>query len=253
MTTAVQPNIESYNALIEAWAFYDGKEQSVVRAERWFHRISEFKKQRSEKNGLRKDPSHSVDRLTPNTESYNLLLAALSRGKSKKATLKKAYALKSTDLLSDMKKAPECKPNTESYNRVMQAWVKCGRDSFVVQPVMELLKEMELASSETTLNNINSAYCDSINPNTLSYSIVINALGASAELKSRLKRRWGKMTDNSEDHDFNTDIEHAESLLNYMHDLHSAGVPDVCPDTQAYNTLIAGKLSLYLNLFLSFT
>ena len=229
--------------MIEAWAFYSSNEQSVIRAERWFHRISEYNQTKSLQEGGNFVSGNQSHTILPNTESYNLLLTAISRSKSKNLSQRKANAEKASRILELMKESSTHKPNTESYNRVMQAWVKCGQDIFVTDIVMKLLKEMESSADELSLNGSTSEnIC--IRPNTLSYSIAMNAWGLSAELKSKAKHGTKNTSESWKFSQFINDIEHAESLLNYMHSLFDAGVNDVRPDTQAYNILIAGELPI---------
>ena len=227
----VKPDVNSYNAVIEAWAFHRSRQQNVVRAERWFHRISEPKGNSPSKyrSSAIKDINLSTKTdselsLTPNLESYNLLLAALSRGLGNSASMRESHASRASALLHEMKSS-SIQPNTDSYNYVMQSWVRCGRDKFVAEKVMQILREMEASK---------------IPANTISYTIAMNSWSASAELKARSQRRLAKNVRESKESTYASDIERVEKILHYMHDLHDAGIPDVCPDNHAYNTLIAG-------------
>eukprot|EP00814_Leptocylindrus_danicus_P013369 CAMPEP_0116004138 /NCGR_PEP_ID=MMETSP0321-20121206/434_1 /TAXON_ID=163516 /ORGANISM="Leptocylindrus danicus var. danicus, Strain B650" /LENGTH=400 /DNA_ID=CAMNT_0003472403 /DNA_START=1 /DNA_END=1205 /DNA_ORIENTATION=- len=72
-----------------------------------------------------------------------------------------------------------------------------------------------------------------VRPNTVSYTIAMNAFSTSAAFNN----------------DILHDVRKVESILNYMHDLHNAGVSDVVPDTQAHNSLISAwaKISNEVN------
>eukprot|EP00816_Leptocylindrus_hargravesii_P011185 CAMPEP_0196824550 /NCGR_PEP_ID=MMETSP1362-20130617/92296_1 /TAXON_ID=163516 /ORGANISM="Leptocylindrus danicus, Strain CCMP1856" /LENGTH=613 /DNA_ID=CAMNT_0042204847 /DNA_START=288 /DNA_END=2129 /DNA_ORIENTATION=- len=204
----LQPDVNSYNAVIKAWAF-SKEHNSAVRAERWFHRIREV-------NGQ------------PNTESYNLLLKSLSRARGKSASIRESNALKAEQLLQEMQSAKQSiiQPTTDSFNSAMYAWVKCGGDiANVGEKVLKLLQDMEERAAMSA---------SAVRPNTVSYTIAMNAFSTSAAFKQRRINRG-----NYHEEDVLEDVRKAESILNYMHDLHNAGVSDVVPDTQAHNSLIS--------------
>ena len=95
-----------------------------------------------------------------------------------------------------------------------------------------------------------------VKPNSITYSLAIDAFGIAAYQKAtaRTKQHQHKrntkpfefnrkddghlMNDNDEDDDPYKEIAKGESILKYMHDLHDAGNYDVVPDVVAYNTII---------------
>lgn len=234
--------MESYNYVIEAWSYYYGssganKNQNAVRSERWLQRMTEL------------NPP-----LKPNVTSYNYLLHALSQNKKRKSRkwfeVAKKHAVQAQDILNKMKSSanyPE--PNTESYNRVMQAWVQCGEGMLITEKVMSLLKELENISTPTPkgLSGI-------VQPNYISYTIAMNAFRVAAAYKLKMLRQPKKMQSeqNVSYDDVMNDVVQVENLISYMNDLSNAGVADVSPDTRAYNSLIAGKQTeciVYIQVF----
>lgn len=98
-----------------------------------------------------------------------------------------------------------------------------------------------------------------VKPNTMTYCMAIDAFGISAYQKSTsrkpiLRRKDKVLTPpvsdedsylNDDEKDPYKDIERAESILKYMHDLNDHGNYDVVPNVVAYNTIIAayGRIS----------
>lgn len=97
-----------------------------------------------------------------------------------------------------------------------------------------------------------------VKPNTMTYCMALDAFGISAYQKASSTKQKKRKEDsnilnmtkddsflNDEEDDPYKDIQRAESILKYMHDLNDFGNFDVVPNTIAYNTIISayGRIS----------
>jgi len=273
LPTAVRPNVESYNAVLEAWSKSNSEVIAVLRAERWLDELRKLKSIRTDsspekRNSLGIEKGSSVDdldtNLGPTTESYNFFLATCAKGLGKTKKDLQANAVKAEQTLSYMitqwrnhdnfREAPD----TNSFNYVMTAVTKCKSDPTVVSRVMEWLRMMESFQRSSFISSNNDNINHHIRANTKSYSIAINAWGILAQQKAvasaRERRRYrtlrgvqlqkgraiaDKVNPSFQSSDDGHDeVQKAKAILNYMHDLSKAGVIEVKPDTFTYNSVI---------------
>mmetsp|Transcript_813 Transcript_813/g.1286 ORF Transcript_813/g.1286 Transcript_813/m.1286 type:complete len:822 (-) Transcript_813:1477-3942(-) len=260
----LQPTVECYNEVIRAWS--NAKNPIVARAERW---LDTMRRNRDYINELQKRMKGNVEgnytqsnineeryvdcAAIPNTESYNLFLSIVSKGHVKKTLLLRDNADKARYLLQEMidihKESGDdiAQPNTDSFNYVLRAITRSRSDVELTTKLMATLRLMESLQRES--DNPDNAV---VKPNTMTYCMAIDAFGISAYQKAFSSQKRKHFNENkvlpktaSEDDDFINEadpfkeIERAESILKYMHDLNSFGNVDVIPNNVAYNTIIS--------------
>ena len=104
----VQPNVQSYNAVIRAWS-RSKDEVALVRAERWLNKLQSFA---ILKSSIPANDNSQIRTLAdglicsvlkgPDTKSFNLFLKTCSRGLSKKQEILTANASKAEKILDSM-------------------------------------------------------------------------------------------------------------------------------------------------------
>lgn len=245
----LEPTIDCYNSVIFAWA-RSGESIAVIRAERWLNKVKQaMVDAQSTKANLHDFPTSSV-MLGPNTQSYNFFLDCLSKGCSKTQVELRLNAVKADETLREMIEARQNShgdrvvPDTNSFNFVLRAWTRCRNDVSIVSKVMDVLREMELYQRSSQKPNQSA-----VKPNTLSYSLAMDAWAVVAGLKAQrnLRMKKGHVTrsesvDGPKEHDFSNghdEIKKAEAILEYMHALQEAGA-DVVPNTISYNIILGG-------------
>ena len=182
----LQPTIECYNAVIEAWA-NDTNPISVVRSRRWLSKLEDEAKNAKNLSGTTSDPLVHAP-LQPNARSYDLYLHSCSRGIGKQNHLYKQRAEEAEEILRYrmLPSAPSLiRPTTESFNYVLRAWTRCRKEKFVAERVMMLVREMEGIQREVLLNeekgyrgkdeNDDWTWKRNIVPNTKTYTIAMDA------------------------------------------------------------------------------
>lgn len=275
-TSHIQPNAESYNAVLEAWS-KSSDLVAVIRSERWLSEL--FKSTNTlhmEDCGVgdetwRQSNNNSNSSEGPTTKSYNYYLATLSRGIGKTGQDMEGNAIKAEQTLRKMmthwEKFHDIRqaPNTDSFNYVMNAITKCESDPTIADRVMEWIQLMESLQRalEVTDPTCNTGNIIDVRPNTKSYTIVINAWGilarqkAESSVKSLRRQRTmqsmqvKKTRHNSSAQPQSTsasdtttnagvdEVQKAKSILDYMHALHRAGNTEVTPNTISYNSVIS--------------
>lgn len=272
----IQPNAESYNAVLEAWS-KSSDLVAVIRSERWLSELCKSTNMLSiEDMGPSDEKSMQSNRDStisegPTTESYNYYLAILSKGigKTKQDIQRNAVKAEQTlrKMIAQWEKFQNVRhaPNTDSFNYVMTAITKYKSDPTIAHRVMEWLRLMEsfqrgMAVSDSTFN---SGSIIDVRPNTQSYTIAINAWGILAQQKkdahvrelrrqrtlrgvqvgkSRLTSADLSQVTNSSYTRTNAgvdEVQMAKGILDYMHVIHRAGSTEVIPDTMAYTSVIS--------------
>ena len=256
----LQPTVECYNALIEAWS-YDKDVISVVRSRRWLTKLED----ESEKPH---DGSVLWTALAPNAQSYDHYMQSLSRGLGKHPKVHRERAEEAEDLLN-YRLSPDAplaiRPTTESFNYVLRAWTRCRKDIEVAGKVMSLILSMEKFQKEALLaqeKGLGSggeelSWKSNLAPNTKTYAMALDAWVIKASLKAqkwRSKERThqnnmiqkGMLWDSSSgggdarNEDGTKEMEKAETILKYINDLSMVGMGDVRATNIAYNTLLSG-------------
>lgn len=122
------------------------------------------------------------------------------------------------------------------HNIIIGAITRCRSDREITTKTMDMLRMME-----SLQRNAANLYDVVVQPNTTTYCMAIDAFGISAYQKTKRshnRNQRHKHDDNAGNDPFK-DIDKAESILKYMHDLYDVGTNDVVPNTVAYNTLIS--------------
>jgi hypothetical protein len=235
----VQPTTSAYQAVILAWAHSD-KEQPVVvvnRAERWMNELLAMHEADSDSECLK-----------PTIELYNAFLDACTRGRPGKNKRNQwtveRHAKKADSILRRLHsechhnggEAYELAPNTDTFNFVLRGWTRCQQNSVVVQQVMGLLRLMEAYQRSNPTDS-------RMRPNTKSYCLAMDALVRTAKLKAKMAIEDGRFSTHAMMNGIN-EMNEAEAILNYMHDLHAAGVEGVVPHRVPYNLLMTGWAAL---------
>lgn len=156
--------------------------------------------------------------------------------------------------------------DTETCNHVIRGWTRCKHDETIHTRVLSIIRLMESYQRESPLHS-------HVKPNTKSYSMALDALVSVAKHKARnfynnnarnaqQQQRWRQQPydiHDDDDEDAQTipernqdnssrngmdEIEQAHEILQYMHDLHDAGVEGVVPHRVPYNILITGWAGL---------
>jgi len=267
---SLQPTVECYNVLIKLWGHNSKDLISVVRARRWLTKLED------EAMGGSADGSDSIlhSPLAPNARSYDLYLHSCSRGLGKQHKLHRERAEESERILhyrmSD--DAPlAVRPTTESFNLVLRAWTRCRREESVPDRVMELVLSMEriqrdfLMAEEKGTDVSGEEWCwkRKVAPDTRTYTTAIDGWIIKAGLKANKWRSQQLRISNTnkqrgrgvrDDHryiqampdacgvqdDGTEEMEKAETILKYIHDLESIGHADVNATVVGYNTLLSG-------------
>ena len=268
---SLQPTVEHYNSLIEAWG-KDKDLHSVVRSRRWLSRL--------EDDANDNDYTYTNIRLPlhPNTRSYDLYLHSCSRGLGKKEHIHHERAQECEEILNYMLASDTpVWPTTESFNYVLRAYTRCRKDVNVAERVMNIVLIMEQITKEIILAEENGKHIrkdywkQNVAANTKTYTLAIDAWIIKASLKAekwrseqlqrnnRMKQiSKGKEIDQqhttcSKD-DGTKEMEKASTILKYISDLSSLGLADVNATVVGYNTLLSGwaRLSNELRLDIPF-
>jgi len=245
-SSKLEPTIDCYNSVIFAWA-KSSESIATIRAERW---LSKVKQAMNDVDSTKEDMPTTSARLGPNTNSYNFFLDCLSKGCSKASSDLQSNAEKAEQTLGEMIKLQKVRgdrvnPNTDSFNYVLRAWTRCRNEVSIADKVMDLLREMELCQRSS--KNPEHAI---IKPNTLSYSLAMDAWVVVAGIKAKqylnMKKGHvfarGKSASESKGHTFSNgydEISKAEAILEYMEALQEAGA-GVIPDTVSHNIILGG-------------
>lgn len=235
----LQPTAECYQAAIQAWANSRNENILVVvnRSERWL-------------NDLIAATDASPESIQPTIGCFNAFLDACTRGRpgknKKNQSIVEKNAIKAEAILRQLHShyhhfGQETKviPNTDTFNFVIRGWTRCKHNEIMAQKVLALLRLMEAYQRENPMDHSNVLP----KPNTKSYAMTMDALVSVAKLKAR---RCHKEKRSMKDPAKNgvQDLEEAQAILAYMHDLYDAGVKDVVPHRIPYNILITGWASL---------
>jgi hypothetical protein len=253
----LQPTVQCYNALIEAWG-NDNDKVSVVRSRRWLSKLEEGIDCPFPAN----HPLHY--NLSPDAQSYDLYLHSCSRGIGRQQKLLKSRAEEAEGLLkfrlSDGVPV-SIRPTTESYNYVLRAWTRCRKEMCVADRVMNLVKEMEAIQREY-IQNKKDKWKQHIYPDAKTYTMVIDAWTIVASLKASKwysqqlelsntynqianKRSSGVMEDRkrfferrNKYSDGTEEMENAAAVLKYVQTLEAAGKG--IHSVVGYNTILSG-------------
>ena len=159
------------------------------------------------------------------------------------------------------------RPTTESFNYVLRAWTRCRKEMLVAGKVMNLVLRMERIQKDVLLAEEKGVDADegdwswkrNISPNTKTYTMALDGWIIKAGLKaekwrskqlernnfSKQRVRSGKSweppagADGRQD-DGTQEMEKAETVLKYIHDLDCIGQADVFATVIAYNILLSG-------------
>lgn len=229
---AIIPTPQCYQAVIQAWANSNKENILVVvnRSERWL-------------NELIAESEASPKQIRPTIECYNAFLDALTRGRSgsnkRNQTIIQSNASKAEGILRRLHsefhhlgEAATAIPNTESFNFVIRGWTRCKHNTVIHTKVLALLRLMEAYQRENPKSS-------RVLPDTRSYSMAIDALGSVAKMKARRSYEDDGFIDDPSVNGI-SELEEAQAVLSYMHDLQDAGIEGVVPHTVPYNILITG-------------
>ncbi|KAL3939944.1 MAG: hypothetical protein SGBAC_005430 [Bacillariaceae sp.] len=234
--SSISATPECYQAAIQAWANSKNENILVVvnRSERWL-------------NELIAEGEAAPERIRPTIECYNAFLDALTRGRSgsnkRNQTIVQSNASKAEGILRRLHSefhhfgdtAPVA-PNTETFNFVIRGWTRCKHDNRISKKVLALLRLMEAYQRENPTSS-------RVLPDSRSYSMAIDALGSVAKMKARRCYETEGFIDDPSVNGI-SELEEAQSILTYMHDLQDAGVKGVVPHAIPYNILITGWASI---------
>ena len=264
----LQPTVECYNSIIEAW----GKDKdliSVVRSRRWLSKLEDDAKDAGGdyNNPMLYSPLH------PNAQSYDFYLDSCSRGLGKDHKLHWERAKEAEQILM-YRLSPEAplaiRPSTDSFNYVLRAYTRCRKEMTVAQKVMDIVRMMERIQKEAILAEETGVDISgkerkkcTIAPNTKSYTIAIDAWIIKASIKAEKWRSEQMRINNankqrnrgrndgvqisinktyacrSQD-DGTKEMEKAATILKYISDLDAIGLADVRSTNIGYNTLLSG-------------
>jgi hypothetical protein len=215
----LQPTLESYNAVLEAWS-NNREALAVARAERWFSELSTLSKidvVASESNAGQRPILASL-------ESYNYLLAVYSKGLGKNKKRIQEGVIKAENLLNQLLASCEASsiaidreenncylepvaPNTDSFNYVISAILKCRDNSDVAVRVMDWVRRMETLDNESVVLESHSSSINekkgaeplqtvskrglilNVAPNSKTYSIAISAWALAAQQQASKAQR----------------------------------------------------------------
>ena len=268
---SLQPGVECYNAVIQAWG--SSKEKvSVVRSRTWLSKLE--------------DDDNSTPLIQPNARSYDSYLHSVSRGIGKNAKLHLERAEEAENILqyrlsssssssssSSTDNAPtSIRPTTESFNYVLRAYTRCRKEGSITGKVMTLVREMEQIQKEAVLNHhVKRGEGDdhdwkmNVIPNTKTYTMAMDAWIIKAGIKAdkfRLEQLARKnmlkqkgivdnetdddngSSTNAQDVDGTKEMEFAKSILTYISALQQVGQGDVRASVVGYNTLLSGYAKL---------
>ena len=105
------PDVMSFNAVIKAWGKTKRK-NSASRCEYWLRKMINNNRSRT-----REYDSHPNTIVRPETSTYNLVMDAYMQ-------MDVPDALRVQDLLLEMKASDKVTPNSESYSKVIRAWLR---------------------------------------------------------------------------------------------------------------------------------
>jgi hypothetical protein len=228
---SLQPTAECYQAAIQAWA-NSNKDNIIVvvnRSERWLNDLI---------------AESESGRIQPTIECYNAFLDACTRGRPGKnkrdQSIVENNAIKAEAVLRRLNsnyhhfgEEATVIPNTDTFNFVIRGWTRCKHDQIIAKKVLELLRLMEVYQRDNPTDS-------RVLPNTKSYSMAMDGLVSVAKMKARRSlQKVGSFSDNPSLNGIN-ELDEAQAVLTYMHDLHDAGVVGVVPHRIPYNILITG-------------
>ena len=152
----VKPNVESYNHVIKAIVQHGNRRTAVEKAENLVSQMLQD------------------DTVSPNRRSFNLLLYAVSNSSQKNA------GERAESILHTMKREYDngqgnvfAKVDTNTYNQVMGAWVRCRQPGFeakiqaLFDEIVSAPKEMSLRPDTDTFNALLGGYLKSKQPDSL--------------------------------------------------------------------------------------
>lgn len=272
-TGNAQPTAECYQHVIQAWANSEREQLMVIvnRSERW---LNELVEQSETVTNQFEDRSNHDGRgvvAQPTIHCFNAFLDACTRGRTggnkKNQSLVAENAKRADAILRRLNSQShhsigqtQVVPNTDTFNFVIRGWTRCKHDDTIGWRVLALVRLMESHQRDDPWNA-------TARPNTKTYSMAMDALISVARLKARrlhskrekvingrVNYRFGEAYTRHEDSSASGDddketnglkeIDEAEAILNYMHDLHNAGAEGVVPHTVPYNILITGWAGL---------
>jgi hypothetical protein len=148
--------------------------------------------------------------------------------------------------------------NTETCNLVIRGWTRCKHDDTIHTRVLSILRLMESYQRKDPLHS-------HVKADTKSYSMALDALVSVAKLKARDNYNNNVQLHSKNSNLFYTnqsttsdppsyqddssrngmdELEEAQEILQYMHNLYDAGVEGVVPHRVPYNILITGWAGL---------
>jgi tetratricopeptide (TPR) repeat protein len=229
MERKVSPTRRSYNLLLYAWA-NASIEDAAARAQQVLRRMQE---QYKEGNVLAK----------PDTNSYNQVLAAWSRGRKMGFERRMQFIF---DELMALPEEEEIHPDTDTFNHVMGGWLKSD-DKDALTRIEETFKLMEqnyeMGNKEArpdriTINTITAAYAR---------SPTAGEVEKSMELRSSMEERYGIKPD-VVSHNILVDSwcksgrpdapDRVVELLNTMEREFKRGIFYLKPDAYTYSSVI---------------
>lgn len=230
---SLKPTAECYQAAIQAWANSNKDDILVVvnRSERWL-------------NELIAESEVSSSGVKPTIECYNAFLDACTRGRpgrnKRNQSIVENNAVRAEAVLRRLHSRhhhlgehAEVIPNTDTFNFVIRGWTRCKHDEIIAKRVLSLLRLMETYQRENPTSSL-------VLPNTKSYSMSMDALVSVAKMKARRCLQEGSCFKDDPSINGVNELNEAEAILNYMHDLYDGGVVGVVPHRIPYNILITG-------------
>ena len=210
----LEPNAECYRRVIESWsnATNEDIKVSLVRAEKMLQK-----------------------RRRPETECYNAFLDLCTKGRGAKYSrvTVEENAQKAEDLLRFMiddkiqnGDRSVSAPNLDSFNYVIRGWTRCRKNRDIAAKTTEALRLLEHYHS-----NVDSC----VQPDTKSYSMLMDAFSIQAKLKVSTKHV------DKDDKACNgmNEINLIEELLEELHKNEAEGYMHLAPTTAVYNQLLS--------------
>jgi len=254
----VKPNVITFNAVIGAYAksaAIHGQSNAAERADKILQRMELL----HTKTGY--------EELRPDVISYTSVIDAYSKSNIPHA------AKRASEILHEMEERyalsgetdANVKPNTITYNSVMNCWNKHQNKADGLMQIEHLFQNMTRLSGVSIDNKCESEQCkgnrEDVTPSVITYSIVMSALAKSDDLNGadracQLLERMiekGGSSFNTRPNSFSFSAvingyvkrgqpEKAHEILLKMDDMHERGLvdPGVRPNTIIYTSIIDG-------------
>jgi len=224
--TGTEPNTDTYNSLMNCWL----KSGHMISSQ-YIETLLLL---------MNKPNSSGLIRAKPDIFSVNTAIAAISKN-NEKDSLQKSH-----DLLDNMKDVYNVKPDTTTYNLVINAYAKKTRGIGGVDIIEGLLASMEKQFKEGNKNVL---------PDSFSYTSAIDAVSRLMDSGRRAETIFQRMEDMGE-HMPTTVVMNAVinawaagrvnrntinrclDILAYMVDQYTLGNMQIKPNTQSYNIVL---------------